>query len=305
MYVPKVLSPLTQAPEVTFLESVSTDQLIQDWRVKTGLDIVAEFHGHEMVHRYRCDRTGLEFFLPIETAASSELYGQLMALPWYYPGDKWEYAAALKDLQRSQWVLEVGSGSGAFLKQLRDRGIKAMGIEYSEVAVAASQAAGLQVENKSLQDLALDHAGQFDAICSFQVLEHVVDPLGFLQAALALLKPGGRLLLAVPNRQSFLSHHYNVMDLPPHHMTRWCASTFQSLVGLLPVKVEHVAYEPLAPYHIPYFIEGYAQYWRKRLPCGKWLTDRKRLAIYDTILHRGLHRLCRGHTLYVCLIREQ
>jgi 2-polyprenyl-3-methyl-5-hydroxy-6-metoxy-1,4-benzoquinol methylase len=300
-----ILSPLTQTPEITFLESVSTAQLIQDWRVKIGLDIASEFRGHETVDRYRFDRTGLEFFLPLETAASSELYGQLMALPWYYLGDKWEYGAALKDLQGSDRVLEVGSGSGAFLKQLRDRGISAQGIEYSETAVIATQAAGLQVENKSLQDLRDDYADQFDAICSFQVLEHVVDPLGFLQDALALLKPGGRLLLAVPNQHSFLRHYYNVLDMPPHHMTHWCAGTFRALTALLPVKVEHFAYEYLAKYHIPYFVEGHAQHWRKRLPFGKWLTDRKRLAIYETILNLGLHRLCRGHTLYVCLIREQ
>jgi SAM-dependent methyltransferase len=191
------------------------------------------------------------------------------------------------------------------LKQLRDRGISAMGIEYSEAAVIATQAEGLQVENKSLQDLRHDYAEQFDAICSFQVLEHVVDPLGFLQAALALLKPGGRFLLAVPNQHSFLRHYYNVLDMPPHHMTHWCSGTFQALTALLPVRVEHFAYEYLAKYHIPYFVEGYAQYWRKRLPFGTWLTDRKRLTIYETILNLGLHRLCRGHTLYVCLIREQ
>jgi SAM-dependent methyltransferase len=299
------LSPLTHTPEVTFLRSIATAPLIEDWRVKTGLEIGEEFRGHEFVHLYRCDRTGLEFFTPTETAASSQLYGQLMALPWYYPGDKWEYGAALQDLQGAQWVLEVGSGSGAFLTQLRDRAIPALGIEYSEAAVFASRAAGLQVENKSLADLRDDYGEQFDAICSFQVLEHVVDPLGFLQAALALLKPGGRLLLAVPNQHSFLRHYYNVLDMPPHHMTHWCAGTFQALTALLPVRVEHFTYEYLAKYHIPYFLEAYAQYWRKRLPWGPWLTDRKRLSIYETILNLGLHRLCRGHTLYVCLIREQ
>jgi 2-polyprenyl-3-methyl-5-hydroxy-6-metoxy-1,4-benzoquinol methylase len=300
-----LLSPLTQTPEVTFLKSIATAQLIEDWRVKIGLEISEEFRGHEFVNLYRCDRTGLEFFTPVETAASSQLYGQLMALPWYYLANKWEYGAALKDLRTAQWVLEVGSGSGAFLGHLRDRGIRAMGIEYNEAAVAASQTAGFQVENKSLKDLQSSHAGQFDAICSFQVLEHVVDPLGFLQEAIALLKPGGKLLLAVPNRDSFLRHYYNVLDMPPHHMTHWCDRTFKALTDLLPVQVEHFAYEYLAKYHIPYFVEGYAQYWSKRLPWGKWLTDRQRFTMYETILNRGPHRLFRGHTLYVCLKKEQ
>jgi SAM-dependent methyltransferase len=297
------LSPLTQTPEVTFLESISTAQLTEDWREKIGLEIASEFEGHEFVDLYRCDRTGLEFFIPIETAASSQFYGQLMAFPWYYLADKWEYDVALKDLRTAQWVLEVGSGSGDFLGQLRDRGIRAMGIEYNEAAVTASQAAGFHVENKSLHDLLPTHAGQFDAICSFQVLEHVVDPLGFLKEAIALLKPGGKLLLGVPNRESFLRHYYNVLDMPPHHMTHWCVRTFKALTHLLPVTIEHFAYESLATHHIPYFVEGYAQYWRKRLPFGKWLTDPKHFTMYIIILYKGLHRFCRGHTLYVCLQR--
>jgi SAM-dependent methyltransferase len=294
-----VLSPLTQTNQVTFLKTIATEPLIQDWRTKIGLDIVDEFRGHQEIHLYRCDRTGLEFFIPTDTAASSELYGQLMTLPWYYLGDKWEYGVALQDLKSARWVLEVGSGSGAFLTQLQQRNIPAMGIEYNSAAVTATRAAGFRVENKSLSEMLPDYAEQFDAICSFQVLEHVVDPLGFLQDALALLKPGGQLLLAVPNLDSFLRYYYNVLDMPPHHMTHWGRQAFQSLSELLPVQVERLSYEFLAKYHIPYYVEAYADRWGRHLP--PWLTDSPRRKWYETILGWGLHRLGRGHTIYVVL----
>ncbi len=84
-------------------------------------------------------------------------------------------------------VLEVGCGDGWFVRYLREHGWpEARGIDLCAPAdivgdVRAWQTLGLR-------------RGSFDALAAFEVLEHV----DFLDAAHALLRPGGRLLLSTP-----------------------------------------------------------------------------------------------------------
>ena len=60
----------------------------------------------------------------------------------------------------------------------------------------------------------------FAAITMFHVLEHLYDPAAYLQAAWRLLKPGGRLIVQVPNASSwqflFFGEHWNGLDVPRH-----------------------------------------------------------------------------------------
>ena len=63
----------------------------------------------------------------------------------------------------------------------RQAGIEASGIDVNPDAVAQARIEGLPVQSLDLQTVAREHAGQFDAVCSFQVLEHTADPGEFLQ----------------------------------------------------------------------------------------------------------------------------
>lgn len=94
-------------------------------------------------------------------------------------------------------LLEVGVGSGSFLRAAREAGFDAMGCELSEPLARRVQAqTGVPVH---CGDLASLPARAFDVVCMHHVLEHVRDPVGFLRAASERLKPGGLLHLAVPN----------------------------------------------------------------------------------------------------------
>ena len=62
------------------------------------------------------------------------------------------------------------------LKHARQAGIEASGIDVNPDAVAQARIEGLPVQSLDLQTVAREHAGQFDAVCSFQVLEHTADP---------------------------------------------------------------------------------------------------------------------------------
>ena len=65
---------------------------------------------------------------------------------------------------------------------------------------------------------------------------------------LKCLKPGGRLIIGVPNNDSYIRRNkmYNkVLNMPPHHVGLWTLDSLKSLEGILPVKLEETFYEPL------------------------------------------------------------
>ena len=96
-------------------------------------------------------------------------------------------------------LLDVGCGPGKLLSDLREQGWKVYGVDFSPVAVdyARSQR-GLDV---SLGDLfqAGYKDGFFDVVMFNHSLEHIYNPLETLKEAHRIMKPGGLLLISIPN----------------------------------------------------------------------------------------------------------
>jgi 2-polyprenyl-3-methyl-5-hydroxy-6-metoxy-1,4-benzoquinol methylase len=58
---------------------------------------------------------------------------------------------------------------------------------------------GLEIFNGVVEDFAKQSSARFDVVSSFEVIEHVAAPLVSLRSMCTLLKPGGYMLLSVPN----------------------------------------------------------------------------------------------------------
>jgi SAM-dependent methyltransferase len=297
-----VCSPLTRQPGARLLQAISADELAAAWQAHYDLDLRGELGGGREIRLYECAQTGLQFFQPREVAGSADFYAALEEFPWYYLPDKWEHRRALRDLAHAHRVLEVGAGRGEFIARLNTgAGVRAEGIDLNPRAVAEAQRQGLPVTADDVHRLAAERPGQYDAVCAFQVLEHLPDTADFLDALLRLLRPGGRLILSVPNQRSRLADPASPMDRPPHHMTRWHAGVLRALPDWFPLRLEHIVTEPLAPYHVPAYTQrrAAASVWPRRIRKYWW----RHLA--QPLLRRSatLRALVRGHTLYACFER--
>ena len=294
------VSPLTGSRDVTLLKVIPTEQLIHDWQHgRLHTDITNELHGHKEICLYQCNQTKLKFFYPTDIAGSDKLYEKLQNIASYYMTDKWEHRVALKDLVGCEKILEIGSASGAFVQACIDRGLNIRGIEINDAAVRMARQKGLPVEHLSLKQAAKLYFESFDAVCGFQVLEHVPNPRDFIDWSIKMLKQGGKLIYCVPNTESFLKYQYNLLDMPPHHMLQFSRETFVALQELFPLKLEKVRYEPLASYHVAGYMKSYGHHFCSHCAPAKILFNRYTNPFYRLCLSLGLRRLLVGQSLYV------
>ncbi|MDD5544828.1 MAG: class I SAM-dependent methyltransferase [Acidobacteriia bacterium] len=136
-------------------------------------------------------------------------------------------------------VLDIGCSSGRFLKEL-PRSWNKYGIEPSIQHRDELKGYGIQVIAQSLMDPLTDWRGKFDAVCMFDVFEHLFHPFDDMLKALQLLRPGGKLLLSTGNMESFqwkwlgVDHWY--LD-SPLHISFGSKQFFSWVVQRAPVRI--------------------------------------------------------------------
>ena len=299
-----VRSPLTGNQKVDYISNISSIDIIQEWKSRYEIDVSEEFRNIDTIHLYRCQESKLKFFMPLSVAASDRLYHELERFDWYYMEDKWEYEMAVRDLHGCKRVLEVGCGQGEFIERLIENDkFDVLGIEINERAVSRALKKGLPVVKTEIENI--NEFGKFDGVCMFQVLEHIPQPKRFIEIILQNLKTGGVLIFSVPNADSFLKYSkLNILDMPPHHMTRWSTYTIRYLQHLFPVKLLKVSEEPLAQYHARWFALVQLAKLHRLMKNGG-LVHKKSLNLVSKILYHSayLRKLIIGHTLYACVTK--
>jgi len=112
-----------------------------------------------------------------------------------------ELRPALSRWGRGRRVLDVGSGAGNRARILARAGLDVTAVEpdAEEARHAAAQLAGIgHVFPTTVEDLPATESG-FDAALFSHVLEHLPDPVGTLRATRERLRPGGEVVVMVPN----------------------------------------------------------------------------------------------------------
>jgi 2-polyprenyl-3-methyl-5-hydroxy-6-metoxy-1,4-benzoquinol methylase len=126
-------------------------------------------------------------------------------------------------------LLDVGCGSGSFLRTAKSCGWKVTGIDPDPKAAMACRRQGLDVLQGGIEQFA-GMESLFDVITLNHVIEHVHDPVSTLAACHRLLKPNGQLWLATPNIDSLGHQQYgrNWRGLePPRHLVLFNANSLR------------------------------------------------------------------------------
>jgi SAM-dependent methyltransferase len=298
-----VLSPLTGKPSVRLAKKLDPRELVRQWNEVFGIDVSHCFSGVKDIEQWQCNESGLLFYMPLSIAGDASVYEglRISSRGSYYMKDKWEYGAAERWLPRIGKVLEIGCGDGHFLERCARRGLAAIGLELAPPQSTRGNWPPIDIRNEMLNEHVANHANNYDVVCSFQVLEHVACPREYLQESVELLKPGGLMIIGTPNSESFLKHAYNLLDMPPHHMTGWNVHAYRFLERILPIKVEQVVYEPLEPYHCEYFVDTFRKRYPKMSDPRSLWTKGRLGRLSEILLKSGARKFVRGQSMLAVL----
>lgn len=196
----------------------------------------------------RCEACDLSFFWPMAPGDES-FYAALIGGDYFKDDLKWEFSWTLDQARTPGKVLDVGCGRGDFLALAKARGHEPFGVETDATAASIARGKGITVDERPIEAFSLEKKNAFDLVTSFHVLEHVADPLSFARSMCACAKPGGRIVLSVPNRDRTYRPEtwgeLEALEFPPHHVTRWSERALTELARLAGASVERVATEPL------------------------------------------------------------
>ncbi|HEX8415705.1 MAG TPA: class I SAM-dependent methyltransferase, partial [Sphingomicrobium sp.] len=135
-------------------------------------------------------------------------------------------------------ILEIGCGTGHNLPMLAKFGpVDAIEIDPAARAVASGRL-GKPVGDAPLPELPGIERGAYDLIAVLDVVEHIEDDVAALRAMRDCLKPGGKILIAVPAHQWMWSAH----DTVNHHHRRYSKKTLTAAIaaaGLRPRKLTY------------------------------------------------------------------
>ncbi len=220
--------------------------------------------------RKKCSSCHLEYFDP-HFYGDADFYAKISKHPWYYEQNKWEYDVAAEVVSRleSKSLLEIGCGNGHFLEKIVSLGLNAAGIDINKDAVSACKVKGLNVDAVNVFEI----TKSYDIVVLFQVLEHLENAKDlFLFLTTKLVRPGGHLVIAVPNPDSYLKEMgINLLDMPPHHNSCWGLRTFEYLHAQFGLQMVEYKKEPIRYVHYIGFLQKICSETAK-LTSANWKT---------------------------------
>ena len=248
-------SPITGSKNIYLEKTIKTLFIIEGYKKsQMDIDVSKYFKGIKEIFIYRCLDTGYRFYYPFNTSGDSKFYEGLEKFPWYYMDWKWEHEIASNIIKPRDRVLEIGCGRGSFLIKMQQIGADCTGLELNDNAVSYGQNKKVRILNESIQSHAKNNHERYDVVCSFQVVEHIAKIKEFLQSTVDAVKPGGKLIISVPNNYGdSIILKDNLLNMPPHHMGLWDAVSLANLQNIFSIRLERLEMEPIQKYHLGYY----------------------------------------------------
>ena len=169
-----------------------------------------------------------------------------------------KYGIATEGKEKGK-ALDIGCGVGDILHTMEQHGWDCTGVEPSEDAkvIAKKRIKGQLLSSEEQENLP---DSSFDIITMWHVLEHVDDIRWQIQQLHRLCKPGGRIIIALPNYKSYDGQYYKAewaaYDVPRHlnHFNKETLIRFFEESHLKYIKTEKLRWDA---YYISYMSEKY------------------------------------------------
>jgi SAM-dependent methyltransferase len=212
---------------------------------------------------YDCPMCGLRFSDPMrhpggEWYENSAFYRQMLRrsiqTPMRLIRREWKHRKVLElGLRPGGLLLEVGCGTGEFLRLATEHGYRVGGIDIDPGAleIARTRSGIRNARVLSVDDLiAAEPDAMYDVICMFDVLEHLADPIKVVRGLGRLLRPGGFLIFSVPGARRWPSLFYEMMDDPPNHLTLWTPDAIGTCIAAARLDVVDIHNSPVTSEHL-------------------------------------------------------
>lgn len=250
----EIRSPLAKNSIATLESIIDCEYLLNIYKNKFDLDIRTIIGEIDEIGIYRCLETNYRFYFPLNLMGDDHFYGHFGKYDWYYLPWKWEHRECVKHVNDGDKILEVGAAKGDFLLRLQKlKNVECTGLELNSDAIARGKEIGVDLLNESVEKHAEKNYQKYDLVCSFQVLEHISNVGEVIESMIACIKPGGKLLISVPNNDSFIKDNplpSRVLNMPPHHMGLWNSNSLKNLEKIFPISHLNNIIEPLEPIHM-------------------------------------------------------
>lgn len=285
----KVSSPFDSTVDCNIVERISVADIIEAYKREYATDTTYIFGDLKEISICKCPITGLEFFYPRNIEGDATFYASLSKEEWYYQIERWEYSKAIEFIKDGDSVLEIGSGGGAFIKMLTNsKKVNYCGLELNEDGVSRAKKDGITLTKELLGDHSKNNIAKYNAVCSFQVFEHVSDIKELFADSVTSLSKNGLLIVSVPNngvgfiRENPLPSKY--LNMPPHHVNLFTEDSLRKIATINGLEVVSILKENIQPMHVDVYL-----YYK----INKLFLN---ISILTRIFWKlKLHTLCRGY----------
>ena len=190
----------------------------------------------------------IEYLSPAAQVSMADQWFEIASTEHFWVRRRFEVLRGLAGswLADSGELAEIGCGHGLLQRQIEDAyGLRVTGFDLNDFALQRNVSRQSKVCCYDIFQRAAALRGRFNVIFLFDVLEHIADEDGFLEALLYHLAPGGKVLINVP-----AGHWaYSAYDRAAGHVRRYSFETLQDAMGRKGLKAHEWSYWglPLVP----------------------------------------------------------